>query len=1039
MDPILRVLQERAKELDCLYRVDEVLSQTEVPLEEVLTGVLRSIPSGLQYPSLCRARIVYRDTVVVCPNFQESPWVQSAPILVDGEKVGRIDVVYTEMTVRSDGGPFLQEERKMLDNIADRIGHHIEHRKLRSAFRNLEEARGSLESRAEPWRIVLDFLRRTDNELLIRISRKMINHLGWIGVQEAVSILHDLSGQDEDEDAAVEDNRPHRRLGSEWERDITEETFRIAGQYLSNDEILACIQSWIKEDKARFLVTTIGNPDSGLDEIAEAIRRYHHIGPEAVEISPAARKGLRVSLIGHFFSEQPQFVEMAKRFLDIDDFFEIVEHLVFPPTSHGKLGGKAAGLFVASQILRKAAATVPDLGEIRVPKTWYMTSDSILDFIRYNELEDIYNHKYAEIDEVRHEYPHIVQVFKNSRFSPQMVRALSQVLDDFEQTPLIVRSSSLLEDRFGAAFSGKYKSIFLPNQGTKRERLTALMDAIAEVYASIFGPDPIEYRAERGLLDVYEEMGILIQEVVGCRVGDYYFPAFSGVAFSRNEFRWSSRIQREDGLVRLVTGLGSRAVDRLKDDYPVLLAPGQPGLRVNVTPDEIAKYSPKKMDVLNLREGTFETIEAVDVFRNHGDEVPGIHHLVSIYERDHVHPPIGRQVNLQNEKLVVTFEGLIRETPFIRQVKAILEVLHRAIGSPVDIEFASNGKQLFLLQCRPQSSGAATQPAPIPRDIPENRVLFSAKRYVSNGRVPDVTHIVYVDPEGYNEIADPDELRAVGRAVGRLNKMLPKRQFILMGPGRWGSRGDIRLGVNVTYADINNCAVLIEIARKKGNYRPDLSFGTHFFQDLVEASIRYLPLYPDDPGIRFDETFFRRSENLLTNFLPEFAHLSDVIHVIDVPQSAGGMILKVLMNADLDEAVGVLMPAQEAVGVPESPGTADHATTEQHWRWRLRFAEQIAAETDPLRFGLKGFYLIGSTKNASAGPASDIDLVLHFAGSERQRIELSTWLDGWSRCLSELNYLRTGYRTEGLLDVHFVTDEDIAARSSFAVKIGAIT
>ena len=164
----------------------------------------------------------------------------------------------------------------------------------------------------------------------------------------------------------------------------------------------------------------------------------------------------------------------------------------------------------------------------------------------------------------------------------------------------IVRSSSLLEDRAGAAFSGKYKSLFLANQGTKQEKLDALTDAIAEVYASTFSPDPIEYRSERGLLDFGEEMGIMIQEVVGTRMGNYFVPSFAGVMFSNNEFRWSPRIDRKDGLVRMVPGLGTRAVDRLVDDYSILLAPGKPNLSVNVTPDEKVRYSPHYIDVINL-------------------------------------------------------------------------------------------------------------------------------------------------------------------------------------------------------------------------------------------------------------------------------------------------------------------------------------------------------------------------------------------------------------------------------------------------------
>ena len=148
------------------------------------------------------------------------------------------------------------------------------------------------------------------------------------------------------------------------------------------------------------------------------------------------------------------------------------------------------------------------------------------------------------------------------------MKGLAVALDDIGDKPLIVRSSSLLEDRIGSAFSGKYKSLFLANRGSKRDRLAAVCDAVAEVYASTFSPDPIEYRAERGLLDLHEEMGIMIQEVVGTQVGRYYLPAFGGVAFSNNEFRWSPRISREDGLVRLVPGLGTRAVDRLERRLP---------------------------------------------------------------------------------------------------------------------------------------------------------------------------------------------------------------------------------------------------------------------------------------------------------------------------------------------------------------------------------------------------------------------------------------------------------------------------------------
>jgi hypothetical protein len=246
--------------------------------------------------------------------------------------------------------------------------------------------------------------------------------------------------------------------------------------------------------------------------------------------------------------------------------------------------------------------------------------------------------------------------------------------------------------------------------------------------------------------------------------------------------------------------------------------------------------------------------------------------------------------------------------------------------------------------------------------------------------------------------------------------------------------------VHVTYSDISNAAMLIEVARTQEDASPEPSFGTHFFQDLVEAGIRYLPLYPDDPDVAFQETFFRRAHNVLPDLLPDAAPLAEVVRVIDVARETGGKVLRILMNAELDEAVGALTPP--AVGPdpvrPERKPTAEPASAD-HWRWRQVMAERLAAATDPGRFGVKAMYLIGSTKNATAGPGSDLDLIVHVEDDPARRDALALWLEGWSRSLAEVNYLRTGYRAHGLLDVHYVTDADLAAQTSFATKIGAVT
>jgi pyruvate,water dikinase len=1034
-DKLLWALQERAKELNCLYKVEELLNHTDADEDKAFRGIIEAIPPGWQFPDICVARLIVNGKTFTSEKFEETKWVQTSDIEVQGSFVGRIEIYYLKEVPDFDEGPFLQEERRLINTIAERIGNFLLHNRLREVFNELKE--GVEETRKDEWKTAIHLLKETDKNLYHTIARKMMNHLCWSGVKEAEALLFSSAKPGNKKDGYLEtDNIPQVK---EKLPEIGDEIFRLAEEYLSDDEINDRIQKWIQEDKASYLIKTLENDSTTIPEVADALRRYQHTAPELSELSPPTERVLNVSLIRRFLSDQLNFISKAKDFVEIKDFYQLLQQLIYPAKSQGKIGGKGVGLFTANKILKTSKENESLFKDIRIPKTWYIASDCILEFLHYNNLEEVIEQKYKDLDRVRQEYPSIVQVFKNSAFPPEIVNALSAVLDDLSSSPLIVRSSSLLEDRIGTSFSGKYKSLFVANQGTKQQRLESLLDAIAEVYASVFNTDPIEYRSEKGLLDYNEEMGVLIQEVVGRRVGKYYFPAYAGVAFSNNEFRWSPRIKREDGLIRFVPGLGTRAVDRMSDDYPVLIAPANPGLRASAVPEEIIRYSPKKMDVINLETNSFETVDINEVIRMYGNEYPNITSIVSALEGDHVKDIVALEMEGGDGELVVTFDRLIKNSRFVKLIAAILKTLKEKLMHPVEIEFASDGDDFYLLQCRAQSYSEESRPAPIPKDIPQEKIIFTAHKYVSNGKVPDITHLVYVDPEKYAELPTMQEMKNVGAAVGRLNKILPKRQFILMGPGRWGSKGDIRLGVSVTYSDINNTAVLIEIARKKGNYVPDLSFGTHFFQDLVESSIRYLPLYPDDPGVVFNERFLKMHKNILPDILPGFLHLKDVIKVIDVPDSTGGNTLKVLMNADLDEAAGIISPPSSEVKEDGERREYREVRSEDYWRWRLRMAEKIASELDPEKFGVKAFYVFGSTKNATAGPGSDIDLLIHFTGSESQKLLLTSWLEGWSKCLGEMNFLKTGYKSDELLDVHIITDEDIKNRQSYAAKIGAVT
>ncbi len=1038
LDNLIHQLRERAKELNCLYEVQELLSAPNIPIDEICEGTILALPPGWQYPDVCGAQIaLLGGKTYQTPIFAETPWTQSADIVAQEQIMGKVSVCYTEERPLADEGPFLKEERKLIDTIAEQFGFYLLHQQLRQVFQEQMQE----EERKSEWEVILDLLKRTDPGLLTRITSKMVNYLFWNKVKEAERLIRLVNPVLHENHDTLGENRPYQQGPETGILSISDQVFTLASQHLSSSAIVENIQRWIKEDRSAFLVDVLANPGSSLAEISAAIERFHLLSPQGIELTPPRERWFRTSLIRRVLSDQPWFIGVAKDYIGIDDFGGFMRRVVFPAGSHGKLGGKSSGLFLAELILRESPQRQEYLQGIKTPKTWYLTSDSIFYFIGYNNLEDIIVQKYKDLAQVRQEYPFLINLFKNSTQPPEIIKGLSLALDDFGDVPLIVRSSSLLEDRAGAAFAGKYKSLFIANRGSKEERLEALMDAIAEVFASMFGPDPIEYRYENGLIDNHEEMGIMIQEVVGTQVGHYYLPAYAGVAFSNNDFRWSSRIRREDGLVRIVPGLGTRAVDRLSDDYPALVAPGNPNLRVNISLDEIVRYSPNKVDLINLDARSFETLEIRDLLKAHGQEYPLVNQLVSILHPDRVQVPGTRGVDFEHQECIVTFEGLISRTPFLKQVEAILKTLQEALGYPVDIEFAHDGANFYLLQCRAQSYGEDSAAAEIPSDIPNDEVIFTAKRYITNGLVSDITHIVYVDPILYNQLATQQDMIAVGQVVGRLNKILPRRQFILMGPGRWGSRGDIKLGVSITYSEINNTAMLIEIARKQRDYTPDPSFGTHFFQDLVEASIRYLPLYPDDPSIVFDEAFLTTTKSILLDILPDFAHLSEVIRVIDVPAVTGGRVLQVLMNADRELALARLTRPSQVLELEarKDRGRIYREATNLHWQWRLQAAENIGASIDPERFGVASFYVFGSANNATAGPESDIDLLIHVRGDKSQQEALLTWLEGWNNCLSEMNYQRTGYKVSGLLDVHLITDEDIRNRTSFATKIGAVS
>jgi pyruvate, water dikinase len=758
------------------------------------------------------------------------------------------------------------------------------------------------------WRVVIDMLEKVDSALLNRIMRRMLNHLYTTRLADIDDLMKDLDPHhDADDDSArLYSNVPNPKADVAQLRSFTEKVFQIAEMNLKDEEILDRINMWLAQERSRFLSIAAEQINIPLVDIADVLNRFMKMPRGESFLSPEEFINIRVGLIRRFLSHNLRLINIAKHYIKVIDFADIVERVIGPAKGDGKLGGKSAGLVLAYRIIETEKERCPDLKDVAVPRSWYMTSDAINEFIHFNTLEEIISVKYMEIEQIKAGYTYLQQLFKNSHFPPEIISKLEVMLDQIGEKPIIVRSSSLLEDSFDAAFAGKYKSLFLANNGPFQERLASLLDAIAEIYASIFGPDPIEYRKERGLLDFQEGMGVLIQEVVGNRIGDYFFPTFAGVAFSQNDFRWSPRIEKEDGVVRIVAGLGTRAVDRVGDDYSFMASPGKPGLRVNITYEDIIKYSQRKIDVLNLKSNQFETLSIDTLFNKYASDIPGSNKIVSVDKHGHLSPPVGVLWEGLEEDMVITFQNLMDNSNFLRQMQCILKILEEAFNAPVDVEFASDGKTLYILQCRPQGQSKVREQIIFPTDTENKTFLFNVNKYITSGYITGITHVVLVDPEAYNALPSIEKMKRVATVISKLNNRLNKKSFILIGPGRWGSRGDIKLGVQVVYSDINKTAMLIELAYSKDGYVPELSFGTHFFQDLVEADIKYLPIYPDEENNYFNRDMFLNFENQLEKLVPEEKEMAEVIKLISLPHSELGTAITVVMDSDKQKGIGFI-------------------------------------------------------------------------------------------------------------------------------------
>ncbi len=631
---------------------------------------------------------------------------------------------------------------------------------------------------------------------------------------------------------------------------------------------------------------------------------FERMPPDELERYRHHLEEIKVVLIKRLMSDQLPFIGVAKRVLTIDDLRRIYSGLI----GTGKIGGKAAGMYLAWRILQEVDERY-GRAAINIPDSYFIGTDVLYEFFLMNKLEHYMNQKYRSVREIRSEYPRIVEDFMASSLPDYLVVQIREVVESLGDSPLIVRSSSLLEDNFGFSFAGKYNSYFCANQGTPEENLAQVLEAIRRVYASSVNPDALLYRKKHDLIDYDERMAILLQRVTGRWHGRYFYPDMAGVGFSENPFCWTPEIRRGEGFLRLVAGMGTRAVDRVAQDYPRLIPLSHPELRPETTVEGQRNFAQRYMEVVDREQNGIVTVPVREALLSNSATLP----LVASIDTGTSMLPIQPDTMIgADDHIVMTFDGLTQDATFIEFMREILQHLEIIYQGPVNLEYSlmvgENGEstsnqrnyQLYILECRPLNERLEPKKKPEPEIDDTKRQLFRMPTLLPSGEVDAIDYLVFVDPESYYDIEDEDQRNQIAETITALNDILPAGRFGLIGPGRWGSL-DSRLSVPITYSDICNTSLLVEISPPY-TPAPELAYGTEFFEGVRETGILVLGIQPMPRGGSMDWEFLRHSPNLLTHYVPWAADWADCVRVIDL-NAAAGSSLRLVIDEETNEAI----------------------------------------------------------------------------------------------------------------------------------------
>jgi hypothetical protein len=514
----------------------------------------------------------------------------------------------------------------------------------------------------------------------------------------------------------------------------------------------------------------------------------------------------------------------------------------------GTIGGKGRSLLFAIRALRDSSDE--NLRAVVLPRSRYIGTNVFKEFIsRVPGLADL--RRDAAPEELEAE-------FLKVDLPDIVTRGIFEYLAEMRD-PVAIRSSSMLEDSLKYSFAGKYMSPFLlNNEESLPDRVKAVERQIKRVYARTYFPAATAYREKHGLPD--DLMGIIIMRISGRWRGDHYYPTTAGVGFSYNGRRWTTRVKREDGLIRMVFGLGTMSTKR---GYARTYSLTNPYLRPEGSSAyKVMKHSQEHFHVIGRATGELTTIDIKEVWRDAFRWHPDFSTYASLYvydENNGYFSPLDKMsiFSPAEGKICMPFESFPKaHAPFFKTMSSLLPLLQERMGIYADIEFAYEPleNRLELLQSRPlwidEKELGSARPS-----CEDCETILMADRMVTDGSMDSIKHMVFVDPEIYSTCQD---FHSVARAIGDMNRALGPEKYILVAPGRVGSSSP-ELGVPVRYDEITNVACIVEVGIPQTGHMPELSYGTHFFSDLETDGVYYMPVFHGEKNNVYNEEWFGRA------------------------------------------------------------------------------------------------------------------------------------------------------------------------------------